>query len=270
MRSKKARTSRGSRRSEPVHERELLRGAGARVVGLTYLAAMLRARVAVAHALHHHHVVEGELAQQLGIGPSRRDRRPARGEVALDDGARGGAYRRRARESVDRGHVGEEPPHALAPALAVRRRVLGRVGIEALATEEVNLLQLREEARARVAARGALELVHLEVLVLRDVVRIERVARVEMAGDHQRVALHAALARAREPVVAALLHQLHELVLAFRQVLAERLALVGRVHRNGADGFLLGVRRGDGERREQGDCKECKGAHSSIVVVPQR
>jgi hypothetical protein len=131
----------------------------------------------------------------------------------------------------------------------VGRGVLARVGVEALAAEEVYLLQLREQVRARGAAGSALQLVDLEVLVLLQTVGIERVAGVEVSGDDQRVALDFLLARRPQPVGPALLHQLDEFVIPLRQARAEGLLLVGGVDGDGANRLFLGENRRGGERR---------------------
>ncbi|HSS26887.1 MAG TPA: hypothetical protein VLL50_02970 [Usitatibacter sp.] len=106
------------------------------------------------------------------------------------------------------------------------------------------------------------------MLVLGDVVRVEGVARVEVPRDHQRIALHAAMACVGEPILAALLHQLDELVLALGKVAAKGLALVRRVDGDGADGLFLGVRGGD--ECERGEEQQDETGHGPILVVAQR
>src|SRR6185503_6511853 len=101
------------------------------------------------------------------------------------------------------------------------------VRVQALAAEEVDLLQLPEERGARMAARGALELVHLEARLDVDLVGVEGLARVEMAGDDEHVALHVAPACALEPVVVRPVKELDEAVLSRRQVAPESFLLVG-------------------------------------------
>jgi hypothetical protein len=118
-----------------------------------------------------------------------------------------------------------------------RRRALRRLGLQCVAAEEVDLLQLREQRRARRAAGHALHLVHRQRFVDVDARGIELGAR-EVPRDHQHVALHLLLARGPEPIRPAALHQLDELVIVRGQEALERLALVGRVDRDRANGGL--------------------------------
>jgi len=82
------------------------------------------------------------------------------------------------------------------------------------------------------------------------------------------IALHAAMACVGEPVLAALLHQLDELVLALGKVAAESFALVRRVDGDGADGLLPRVRGGD--ERERGKEQRDEAVHGPILVEAQR
>ncbi len=247
---------------QPGDEGELLFRRLALVVELADVAPMPGRGVRITHAAHRHHAVGRELAQHARAGTPVTDLAglsPA--EVAAEDCRRRGPDRRGAREAVDHRHAGEHAPHAVAAALAIRRRVLRRVGIQALAAEEVDLLQVREEARARVAARGALQLVDLEEVVVLDLVGVERLAGVEMPGDNKDVALHAALAGAAQPIGAPLFHQLDELVLVLGQETAEHLALVRRVDGDGAH-RLHGERARSAKRRSQ--CKQERGSRGGI------
>ena len=141
--------------------------------------------------------------------------RPAPIGIALEQRARGVAERRLRRKSVQHRHVLEDVAHAVAIALAVafaqharQRRGIGsrmagaheaahdfgrcaahRVGVEGVAAEEIDFLQLRKQSRARFAARRALELVHRQRLAHVEAVRVELGAAVEMARDDERVAL---------------------------------------------------------------------------------
>src|SRR5258706_11272958 len=101
---------------------------------------------------------------------------------------------------------------------------------------------MREDARARLAARGALELVDLQVVGGAHLVRIEGVAGVEMAGNQQRVALDSLAARRAQPVAPPGLEQLDETVFAGGQVAAEGVLLVGGIDGDGAYRLQGGVR----------------------------
>src|SRR5205814_8107009 len=89
-----------------------------------------------------------------------------------------------------------------------RGHALQRLGVERIAAEEINLLQLRKQARARFAARRALHLVDRQVLARSRLIRIELVASVVMPRDHKNVATCALLAGLGKPVGAPSDHEL--------------------------------------------------------------
>src|SRR5258708_31711408 len=124
---------------------------------------------------------------------------PARSKVTAEH--RGGRRSdgRLRREAVDHRHILEDETHAIATALAVTRaqrtgeplgigsrvsgasqtsfdlprRALERLGIQRVAAEEIDLLELREQSRAGIAARGALQLVRGQELVRPQSIGIE-------------------------------------------------------------------------------------------------
>ena len=130
-------------------------------------------------------------------------------------------------------------------------RTPGCFAVEARATEEIDLLQLGEHSRTGIAARRARHLVDGETLVGLQAIG-EEVLAVEMAGDDENVAAHLLAARRSEPIRAAVLDQLDELVLARREVPAHRLLFVGRVDGDRAHRQRIGGRRGGNRGREAG------------------
>ena len=86
-------------------------------------------------------------------------------------------------------------PGANEAARDFRGRAAHRFRVERIAAEEIDFLQLREQSRARIAARDALELVHGQRFADIEPVGVELGAAVEVAGDDERVALHALAAR---------------------------------------------------------------------------
>ncbi len=206
---------------QAVDEGELILGGAPLVVEHAHFAPMLGARIGGTQSARERDVVVAERGKKAVIRAAGTDLGAGRGvEVAVDQHRRGGTHRRRRIEAVDRGHVGEQ----------------------------------REDARARLAARGALELVDLQVVGRAHLVRIERVAGVEMPRDHERVALDAAVARRAQPVAPPGLEELDEAILAGREPPAERVLLVGGIDGDGADRL-----RGGDERRacgQQGERRE--------------
>src|SRR5258706_3292405 len=113
---------------------------------------------------------------------------------------------------------------------------------------------MREDTRARLAARGTLELVDLQVVGSAHLVRVESVAGVEMAGNQQRVALDALAARRTQPVAPPGLEQLDETVFARGQMAAKGVLLVRGIDGDGADRLRGGVRLRDcGEQSQRRD-----------------
>ena len=147
---------------------------------------------------------------------------------------------------------------ARASALGLGRRVPGadqaapdfggraRDGfrVQRVAAEKVDLLQLREQSGTGVAAGGALHLGDRQGFARAQPIRVELGPVVEMAGDDEQVAANALPAGRGEPIGAAALHQLHELVLVFRQALPKDLLFVRRIDGDGADRALAGVSLG--------------------------
>src|SRR5690242_16979497 len=108
-----------------------------------------------------------------------------------------------------------------------RRCGLHGFGIQRVAAEQIDFLELREESGTRVAARHALHFVDRQRLTGIDLVGIELVASVEMTRNEQYVAANAFATRGCEPVGTTTLDELDELVLVCGEVAPERLALVG-------------------------------------------
>ena len=121
-------------------------------------------------------------------------------------------------------------------------RALHRLGVQRIAAEQVDLLQLRKEARARIATRHALHLVDRQRFAGVDLVGVELVAAVEMTRDQQHVAAHTFAACGREPVKTPALDELDELVLVRRQIAAERLAFVRGIDGDRAHRLRFGTR----------------------------
>ena len=204
---------------------------------------------------------------------------PACLEVTAQDRCRRGTQRCHRREPVDRRHVLEDEAHAVLGAFRVPRgeRACGAIGVDArhsralqaathlarharvrlrverVAAEEVDLLQLREESRARAVARHALELVDGQVLARLGAVGEELVAAIVVAGDDERVALHPRAACRFEPVGAAVLDELDEFILAGTERLAKGFLLVRGIDGDGAYRLLFGrcgIRSRHHEQRE--------------------
>src|SRR6202158_6376048 len=147
-------------------------------------------------------------AADLAAGP--------RLEIAVQHRARRPPKRRLRGKAIDHRHVLEDVAHAITvaftvplvqyarQALRVRLRVPGtnqtsrdlggwashRLRIERVAAEEIYLLQLGEQSRARVAARDALHLVDGQILTRIQPIRIELRAAVKMAGDEKHMGAH--------------------------------------------------------------------------------
>jgi hypothetical protein len=134
------------------------------------------------------------------------------------------------------------------------------------AAEEVDLLQVLEEPRARIAARRALENVHGKRLVVLQARRVE-LGSGEVARDEQDVAAHALAAGRAQPITIAVLDQLDEVEAFGRQVTAEDLPFVGRVDGNGADGLLLRMDRGHGKDDHGGEQPQAVAEHDFLPEV---
>ncbi|NNU42612.1 hypothetical protein [Ramlibacter montanisoli] len=209
-------------------------------------------------------------------------------EVAVQDRARHGPERRDAGEAVDHGDVLEQQAHAVPAALAALlaqragepRCLIGgtafarvaachlagdgvlRLRVHRVAAEEVDLLEVGEQAGAGAGAGHALQLLDGQEFVLLERIGEEHVALPVVARDDQHVAGHLGFARGRQPVLAVLLHQLDELVLVRRQELAEGLLLVGGVDGDRADGLLLR----DRERRQEAGRQQAEQSGSTHDV----
>jgi hypothetical protein len=119
------------------------------------------------------------------------------------------------------------------PALDQRARDLRcdavhALAVERVAAEHVDLLELREEARAGIAAGGALHFGNGQVLGDRQLIGEEVVA-IEVPRDDQHVATDLLLACSRKPVGPAPLDELDELVILVGKVTTKRFAFVRRV-----------------------------------------
>src|SRR6476646_249541 len=119
------------------------------------------------------------------------------------------------------------------------RRPIQRIGIERVAAEQVNLLELREEPRTGVAARDTLHFGDRKRLARVYPVGVELVAAVEMTGDQQYVAANALAARRRQPVGPSPFHELDELVAIRRQAAPERFLFIRGIDGDRADGRLV-------------------------------
>jgi hypothetical protein len=177
------------------------------VVEAADLLAEIRVGLVVAQAGGGDHAAGPEEAQELGARvAAAHGLVDAAGEVVLQHRAGDASQRRERREAVDHRHVGEEPAHVVAAGFRIALaqhacealRLLGRAprahqaacdlggshvrgrGIQRVAAEEVDLLQVREEVGTGVAARDALHLVDGQRLARVDAIGIELVAAVEM------------------------------------------------------------------------------------------
>ena len=157
------------------------------------------------------------------------------------------------RKTVNLRNVLEDEAHPVAAALAVAcaqrpreplrigprhtsaneaahdfgRRVALRFGVQCVAAEEVDLLELREEAGTGIAAGDALHFGDRQELARLDLIGEEFVTAVVVTRDHQNVAANAGMTCRGEPIRAAALDQLDESVLFGRQITLERVLLVG-------------------------------------------
>ncbi len=163
-----------------VDERELLRDRQPIVGEMADVGAEARMRIDVGEPARHRHAGGREETDELAAHLAGRDFiRGRRLEVALQQRPGGAPERGLRREAVEHRHVLEDVAHPVAVALAVPlaqqpREPLGVGGrlaraheaardlrrcaahgfrVERVAAEEIDLLQLREHARARIAAR---------------------------------------------------------------------------------------------------------------------
>ena len=291
-----------------MDERELLRRQEPVVGERADVLPVRGLRIRGDHATRRHQRVSAELVEEPRAHPARADVAGAsRLEVAVQQRAGDRADGRGRGEAVDHRHPGEDEPHPVPAALAVahaqlardpcrlfRRvpgsheaaldlagRALRRLGIERVAAEQVDLVELREQSRARIAARDALHLGDRQVLAHRDLVGEEHLAAVVVAGDDEDVAAQAGAARRLEPVRPVPLDQLDEREPVGRQAPAERVPLVGRVDRDRADRLRAGWVRGESghyagprERRDQRLARHAPGgspaAGRATRAIPSR
>jgi hypothetical protein len=106
------------------------------------------------------------------------------------------------------------------------RRAAHRFGIERVAAEKIDLLELREEAGTGIAAGNALHFGDRQELACLEPIGKELVAAVVVAGDHEDVAANAGPARGSKPVRPVALDELDEPVLVSWHVPAERVLLI--------------------------------------------
>src|SRR5207248_9526156 len=107
------------------------------------------------------------------------------------------------------------------------------------ASEQVNLFQLRKQARARIAARHALHLIDGQEFTRIDAIRVELVAAVEVAGNDQHVAADAGAACRGEPIGTAALDELDESKFVTRKAAAKYFLFVRRIDGDRAHRFLI-------------------------------
>ena len=197
----------------------LLRIRGPIVGEAAHVAAEARVRIGIGQAGDGDHRAGPEQLQQRRARAAARDLAlRCRLEIALEQRPGGAAERRLRRKAVEHRHVLEHMAQAVAIALAValaqqRGCALGiglrmaraheaandlgrcdvaRVGLQGVAPEQVHLLELREQAVAGRAARGVLHFMDGQEFAVVEAVGVELGAVVEVAGDDQHVATHAA------------------------------------------------------------------------------
>src|ERR1700686_4868085 len=102
-------------------------------------------------------------------------------------------------------------------------------GVQRVAAEEVDLLELREQSGTRSTARDALHLVDRQKLARLELVGEKLVAAVIVPGNDEDIAADALPARRFEPIRTASFDELDELKFVRRQALAKSFLLVGRV-----------------------------------------
>ena len=262
-----------------MDECHLLRGLQPVIDEPADLGAVRCAWIVATHARRHRHSMDRELREQLLVDAAAADvvcRR--RLQRAMQDRPGGRAEWGDGREAIDRRRADEYAAHHIAIAFRVgvdqrardalgfgpwlpsvdqrlrdvRGHALHALAVQRIAAEHVDLLQVREHAGARAAARRALHLRDRQVLADLQLVG-EEVAAVEMTGDHQDIAFHLLLARRCEPVAAAVLDQFDEGEVLLGKVAAKRFALLSRVDGDRADGALSGVGRKCEHRARCGD-----------------
>ena len=253
-----------------MHEPELLAIRQPVVREVADVAAEARMRIGVGEARSDGHRGRREKAEELRADFAARNLGRGRHlEILFEERPGGAPERSLRREAVEHGHVLENVAHPIAVALAVAlvqharqtlgvggrmaraneaalnlgRRAAHRFRVQRIAAEKVDLLQLRKQSRARVAARRALHFLDGQELGGVETIRVELVAAVEMPGDDERVAAHALMARRGEPIRPSALDQLDEAIVVARQVALENVLLVGRIDGDRAD--RLRLRDGD-------------------------
>ena len=247
---------------------ELLRRRQAIVGEMTDVAPEGRVRIRILQTGADGHGARRKKAEQLRTCAAGADLATrGRLKIAIEDGCRRRPQRRFRGKAIDDRNVLEDSAHPVAiafavpfvqhegQALGVRRRVSGtdqtpldlgrrtahRFRVQRVAAEEIDLLQLREQSGARVAAGGPLHLVDGQKLARVQPVRVKLVAAIEVAGDDQQVAVDAFAARRGQPIRATALHQLHEIVFVRAKVPAEHFPFVGRIDGDRAHRLLVGV-----------------------------
>ncbi|MET0681819.1 MAG: hypothetical protein ABWZ29_00595 [Casimicrobiaceae bacterium] len=245
-------------------------------------------RIGIDESAGDNHRAWGEMAEELLVhAAAAQFGRGRRIEIAVQQ-RRGGRPERRERgKAVDDRHVHENAAHVIPTALAMAlielaRQPLrigarasgsdeaplgfgGRAGdrlrIQCVATEEIDLLQLREQSGTGLAAGRALHFGDRKRFTHGQPVGVELGPAVEMAGDDQQIAANALPASRSEPIPATALHQLDKLVLVFRQSLAKNFPFVGRIDGDGANGALACVRRHAAGCAQQEDHEQNPGGH---------
>ncbi len=262
------------------------------------VCAKIGVGVAIAQAARDGERMAGEIGGDARIRPAARNvARTAGPQVSVEVRRGHRPERRDGRKAIDRRNVLEDVPHPVAAAVGVanieRMREALRVGlgvtgldeqsrdfglvvkclrIERVASEQVDGLEVREQAVVRIAARDALHFVHRQEFVRVDVLRKELVAArvvaaVVVPGDDQDVAAHALAPRGFQPIGTASLDELDEAIAIGRQVPAKRFLFVRGIDGDRADRLLrrtrtrieragtrLRVERHAAQQRQQRQC----------------
>jgi hypothetical protein len=277
-----------------VHGRDALRIVHPLIAEQADLAFGLGLGAAIPGAAHGLHAEGREVLEQLPTQPSAADlARAVLAEVAVQRRAGNGAQRRDRRKAVDHRHIPEDAPHALQAAFThirtqrqqpplggragaalahqlsheLGRRAVQRSRVERVAAVEVNLLQLREQRRAGLAARQALQVGHRQVILRLLAVREEDTAAVIVPRDHQHVAGDGRTAGRGQPIGAAWLDELQPAKTLGRQMARKGGLLVRRVDRQGADGLQGCGVRGVG-REQAADQQQPRAGRSGGQVAP--
>src|SRR6202171_889545 len=210
-----------------MHEAELLRSRQAVIGEMADVPAKARLWIGIAQTGRAGHGTWRKQTEQLWAGPAAADLAAGpRLKIAVQHRARRPPKRRLRGKAIDHRHVLEDVAHAITvaftvplvqyarQALSVRLRVPGtnqtsrdlggcashRFRLDRVAAEEIYLLQLGEQSRARVAARDTLHLVDGQILTRIQPIRIEIRAAVKMAGNEKNIAANTLAAGALEPI----------------------------------------------------------------------